>query len=121
MLTFGFESLRRLFALSRQAVPGEGVGRAERIPGADLIFRLRAWPDLPERGRTAAIYRMLSVMSQQPVNRQWIVTNSRMAPLELDALLLALVADGSIEVIDPARFATARVPGAAEAAGAAGA
>jgi hypothetical protein len=77
----------------------------ERAPRADLIFRLRAWPQLPEHGRTAEVYRMLSVMSNQPVNRQWLLGRFRLAPQQLDALLQQLVAQGSVEVIDPAAFA----------------
>jgi hypothetical protein len=78
---------------------------AEQTPKADLIFRLRAWPRLPEDGRTAEVYRMLSVMSNQPVNRQWLLGRFQFAPQQLDALLQQLVAQGSVEVIDPARFA----------------
>ncbi|MEJ8837189.1 hypothetical protein [Ramlibacter sp. AN1133] len=74
-------------------------------PRADLIFRLRAWPRLPENGRTAEVYRMLSVMSSQPVNRQWLLGRFELGPRQLDALLHQLVAQGSVEVIDPARFA----------------
>lgn len=74
-------------------------------PGADLIFRLRAWPRLPENGRTAEVYRMLSVMSSHPVNRQWLLGRFELGPRQLDALLHQLVAQGSVEVIDPARFA----------------
>jgi hypothetical protein len=110
MLTLALDMLRRLFALSRRAVRGEesdaqraASGRA--VPGGDLIFRMRAWPSLPEHGRTAAVYRMLSVMSNQPVNRQWLLARCRMAPQQLDALMQHLVAEGAIEVIDPARFA----------------
>ena len=77
----------------------------ERPAGANLIFRLKAWPQLPESGRTAEIYRMLSVMSSQPVNRQWLLARCRMAPRQLDELLQQLIADGALEVIDPARFA----------------
>lgn len=73
--------------------------------GGDLIFRLKSWPQLPEAGRTAEIYRILSVMSNQPVNRQWLLTRCRMAPSKLDQLLRQLEAEGSLEVIDPARFA----------------
>jgi hypothetical protein len=84
--------------------PGPGEGR---IAGGDLIFRLKAWPQLPESGRTAEIYRMLSVMSNQPVNRKWLLARFGMAPQRLDRLLTQLVADGALEVIDPARFARA--------------
>jgi hypothetical protein len=73
----------------------------------DLIFRLRAWPELPEDGRTADIYRMLSVMSNQPVNRRWLLEHYRMAPGKLDQLLTRLLREGALEVIDPARLGTA--------------
>jgi hypothetical protein len=76
-----------------------------QAPRTDLIFRLRAWPRLPEDGRTAEVYRMLSVMSNRPVNRQWLLGRFTLAPQQLDSLLQHLVADGSVEVIDPARFA----------------
>lgn len=83
----------------------EHPGAGERALRGDLIFRLRAWPQLPEDGRTAEVYRILSVMSNQPVNRQWLLGRFRLAPPQLDALLQQLVAQGSVEVIDPARFA----------------
>lgn len=109
MFTFALDMLRRMYALLRRHIPGarsksrREVG--ERVPGGDLIFRLKAWPQLPEHGRTAEVYRMLSVMSSQPVNRQWLMARCTMAPQQLDALLLQLVAEGAVEVVDPARFA----------------
>jgi hypothetical protein len=92
-------TLRGLFAAKRKEAP------ESRMPGGDLIFRMRSWPQLPEDGRTAEVYRILSVMSQQPVNRKWLLARCRMAPRQLDKLLMQLVADGALEVIDPARFA----------------
>lgn len=83
---------------------GSAPAADQGIPGGDLIFRLRAWPQLPEHGRTAEVYRMLSVMSNQPVSRRWLFGRTTMPPEQLDALLQALVAEGSVEVIDPARF-----------------
>ena len=110
MLSSTLHSLRRL--LARRRTPAHGSPFALTRPGAgterfraDLIFRLRAWPQLPEDGRTAEVYRILSVMSSQPVNRQWLLGRCRMAPRELDALLVKLVGEGAVEVIDPARFA----------------
>jgi hypothetical protein len=103
MSTFALELPRRLFALSRRAFRGE-TGAPPEQRGSNLIFRMRSWPQLPERGRTADVYRMLSVMSNQPVNRQWLLARCRMAPEQLDALLQHLVAQGSVEVIDPAGF-----------------
>lgn len=79
----------------------------KHLARANLIFRLKAWPQLPESGRTAEIYRLLSVMSSQPVNRQWLLARCRMAPQQLDQLLLQLLEDGALEVIDPARFGAA--------------
>ena len=101
MASFALDTVRNLFAgRARQRRPA--VERPSRV---DLIFRLRAWPRLPEEGRTAEVYRMLSVMSNQPVNRRWLLGRFQLAPQQLDALLHQLVAQGSVEVIDPARFA----------------
>lgn len=101
-------TLRGLFGARRKEALGSpfqaAVGGARR-PAADLIFRMKSWPRLPEDGRTADIYRVLSVMSQQPVNRQYLLARCRLAPHQLDKLLAQLVADGALEVIDPARFA----------------
>jgi hypothetical protein len=110
MLTLTLDTLRRVLALARRDTGDSGFAASRpaagpAVAGADLIFRLKAWPQLPEAGRTAEIYRMLSVMSSQPVNRQWLLARTRMAPRQLDALLQALIAEGALEVIDPARFA----------------
>lgn len=104
MIATTLDTMRRLLG-----VPGRGLSCAEDdpapAPGADLIYRLKAWPRLPEAGRTADVYRMLSVMSSRPLNRQWILANTRIEPQQLDDLLRRLAAEGSVEVIDPARFA----------------
>jgi hypothetical protein len=105
MLTFALEMLRSPFVPTRKARRVSREEATQRVPGADLIFRMRAWPQLPEHGRTAEVYRMLSVMSNQPVNRQWLMTRCTMAPQELDSLLQQLVKEGSVEVIDPATYA----------------
>jgi hypothetical protein len=88
---------RRAFAASHPA--------GECVLGADLIYRLKSWPRLPEAGRTLDIYRMLSVMSSRPVNRQWIMSRVRMEPRQLEEMLLQWVSEGALEVIDPSRFA----------------
>ncbi|MBK6008003.1 hypothetical protein JJB11_18030 [Ramlibacter ginsenosidimutans] len=103
-------TLRGLFGAWRKE-PSPGPFRATlpfvggTTPQPDLIFRMKSWPQLPEHGRTAEVYRILSVMSSQPVNRRWLLARCRMAPHELDSLLMQLVADGALEVIDPAQFA----------------
>jgi hypothetical protein len=89
----------------RAAVRRPSAAPDVQAPRGDLIFRLRAWPRLPEDGRTAEVYRMLSVMSNQPVNRHWLLTRFALAPQQLDALLQQLVDTGAVEVIDPKQFA----------------
>lgn len=111
MLTLTLDMVRRVLALTRRDAMDAGPFAATRpatgqgLAGAELIYRLKAWPQLPEAGRTAEIYRMLSVMSSQPVSRQWLLARTRMAPQQLDELLSQLARDGALEVIDPARFA----------------
>jgi hypothetical protein len=109
MLEMTLDTMRRLFGAGRGAKDSkawaETAHEQHRKLGADLIYRLKSWPELPETGRTADIYRIFSVMSQRPVNRQWILARSRMDPDQLDQLLLMLEAEGVLEVIDPTRFA----------------
>jgi hypothetical protein len=100
MLTWTLDLLRRLLLAARR----DGSAGSPHL-GSHLIFRLKAWPQLPESGRTAEIYRMLSVMSSQPVNRRWLLSRCTMAPDQLDALLLKLLDEGVLEVIDPSGFA----------------
>jgi hypothetical protein len=99
-------TLRKLLGAKRKEAPFPVTlpGIAADPPERDLIFRLKAWPELPEDGRTADVYRILSVMSSQPVNRRWLLETGRMAPRQLDRLLAQLVQAGVLEVIDPARF-----------------
>src|SRR5687768_6581788 len=104
MLTRMLEMLRRSWIRRHRG------SRGSAGLGAHHIYRLKAWPSLPEAGRTAEIYRMLSVMSSQPVNRQWLLSRCTMAPGQLDALLLQLMDDGALEVIDPSGFAPTHSP-----------
>jgi hypothetical protein len=101
-------SLRRMFGARRKVPPSKFAAARSEIPPlrftGDPIFRMRSWPDLPEAGRTAEIYRMLSVMSSQPSSRRWLVEHSGIAPRRLDRLLAQLVREGAVEVIDPASF-----------------
>lgn len=70
-----------------------------------LIYRLKHWPDLPSFDRTADVFRALSVMSNRPVNRRWILANSKLRAKQVDELLHRLVAEGAVEVIDGKQFA----------------
>lgn len=79
---------------------------AQQPPARDLIYRLRAWPELADHQRNVDVYRMLSVMSSRPVNRSWVLSTTDMTEQYLDRLLADLVGDGVVEVIDPALFPT---------------
>lgn len=69
-----------------------------------LIYRLRHWPELPSHVRTADVLRTLSVMSHRPVNRHWILANSKLQAHDVDRLLARLVQQDAVEVIDGSKF-----------------
>ncbi|MBA3773573.1 MAG: hypothetical protein H0X13_14115 [Ramlibacter sp.] len=73
-------------------------------PSDGLIYRLRHWPELPDSSRTADVYRALSMMSTQPINRHWIVSHSKLDGRQVDRLLQGLVDDGAVEVIDASKY-----------------
>jgi hypothetical protein len=107
MPSFVVHLLGRMFALFRRAAPAREDDATGSARACDLIFRLKAWPQLPENGRKADVYRMLSVMSSQPVNRRWLLARFRIPPQQLDELLRRFIAEGAVEVIDPAAYASA--------------
>ena len=72
--------------------------------GAGLIYKLKHWPDLSRQHRTADVYRALSVMSHRPVNRHWILANSRLRAKQVDRLLQQLVEEGAVDVVDGSKF-----------------
>jgi hypothetical protein len=92
--TTSFAELR-FVPSERQAIGPEDDG---------LIYRLKHWPDLPAPARTADVLRALSVMSNRPVNRHWILANSRLRAPDVDRLLAQLVEQDAVEVIDGARY-----------------
>ena len=69
-----------------------------------LVYRLKHWPELPSRIRTADVLRALSVMSSRPINRHWILEHSKLRAGEVDNLLARLVAQDAVEVIDSSSF-----------------
>lgn len=73
-----------------------------------LIYKLREWPALPDTWRTAPIFRALSVMSQRPVNRHWLIAGPGLAPAQADALILFLVSANAVDVTDTAAFPALR-------------
>lgn len=65
-----------------------------------VAWRLCAWPELPEPLRTARVLRLLSTMSVRPVNRQWMLWQSGLAPRVLDALLAQLMQAGALKRVE---------------------
>jgi hypothetical protein len=75
------------------------------IEGDGLIYKLKYWPRLTGYSRTADVFRALSVMSQRPVNRNWILAHStKMRAAQVDELLQLLVDEGAVEVIDGSKY-----------------
>jgi hypothetical protein len=68
------------------------------------IFRLRRWPSLPPTMHTAAVLRLLSVMSTRPVNRGWMLRHSGLQEEQIDKLIERLQRNAALEVIDPSGF-----------------
>jgi hypothetical protein len=92
-----FSAFRSGLAPSTPATPVDDTGET-------LIYRLRYWPQIPSLSKTADIYRTLSVMSNRPVNRRWILNNSSLDARAVDHLLRRLVEQDAVEVIDARRY-----------------
>ena len=75
--------------------------------GDGLAYRLRHWPELPDASRTAGVLGALSMMSTRPVNRRWIIGNSKLKAEQVDQLLQWLVDDDAVEVIDTTGYPAA--------------
>lgn len=68
-------------------------------------YRLRGWPELPDRARTASVYRALSRMCQgAPVTLSWFMAQTRLGPRAADDLFNFMVGNGQLEIIDLSRF-----------------
>ena len=72
-----------------------------------MIYRLKHWPDLPRTSRTADVYRTLSMMSNRPVNRRWILSHSKLRAEQVDRLLQRLVDDDAVVVVDASNYRSA--------------
>lgn len=69
-----------------------------------LVYRLKHWPVLHETHKTAGVYRVLSVMSSRPVNRSFMLAQSRLPPHELESLLHNLKQERAIQVTDISEY-----------------
>jgi hypothetical protein len=71
-------------------------------------YRLKAWPELPVRLRTAPVLRTLSRMTCGPVTHNWFVDSTRLPAERAEALLAHLMEGECVERID---FAAGREEG----------
>ena len=94
------QAVTSIAAWFRRAAPAEGPEPADD----NLVYRLRHWPRIPSASKTADLLRTLSMMSHRPVNRRWILNNSRMNAGEVDGLLRRLVRQGAVHVIDAGSY-----------------
>jgi hypothetical protein len=86
-----------------------GYLRATQPAPVGLVYRLRQWPEhLPPTLRTANVLQALSLMSNRPVNRDWMVRHSTIKPAALDELLDILVSRGHVDVVDTSKFSLTR-------------
>ncbi len=76
------------------------VTASTSTPNPDLIYKLKRWPELPSEYKKADVYQILSVMSNQPVNRSWLVSHWHAPVSRLDKLLEHLIAQGEVQTID---------------------
>lgn len=61
-------------------------------------FRLRNWPPLPGACRTARVFRVLDLMSRQPLSQEWLHSSSGLTPTQVDELILNLVVHRAVDV-----------------------
>ena len=78
-------------------------------------YRLKHWPQIPERFRTARVLGACSRMSLGPVTANWLLDAMGLAPAAASQLMSELIAQDAIDCIDlgprtPARPALRRVP-----------
>lgn len=71
---------------------------------SEPIYRLRTWPFLQPTMRTADVLRLLSLMSNRPVNRSWMLKHSPLGAARVDSLLDLLLGQDALETIDPSHF-----------------
>lgn len=90
--------LRR--ATQSLAPPDHGAGGGDGDGDGGLTYRLRRWPPLPGACRTARVFRVLDLMSRQPVSQGWLLDRSGLTPVQVGELILNLVVQRAVDVSD---------------------
>jgi hypothetical protein len=63
-------------------------------------FRLKEWPQIPERFRTARVLGACSRMTVGPVTANWLLTHTGLDAAQTSELIATLVAQGALERIE---------------------
>lgn len=103
-------AMRQRTSFVEMCLPSSERGIVDLVD-SKLVYRLKHWPELPSRIRTADVLRALSVMSNRPINRRWILQHSKLRAEDVDSLLARLIAQDAVEVIDGSGFAAKRAIG----------
>lgn len=90
------------------------------LPGEDALdgshaYRLKQWPQIPDRFRTARVLGACSRMTVGPVTSSWFLSHAGLEPAAAAELVAELVAQGALERISLGRrssgqAAVTRVP-----------
>jgi hypothetical protein len=76
--------------LLRWTRPADRVAQQQSAGTDSVAYRIHGWPQLHNCMRTAAVYRLLSVMSVGAVNLHWMLGTSGLTREQLDQLLRTL-------------------------------
>ncbi|HET8746829.1 MAG TPA: hypothetical protein VFM98_14575 [Ramlibacter sp.] len=66
-------------------------------------YRLKQWPQIPDRFRTARVLGACSRMTVGPVTSNWFLTHTGLEPAAAAELVASLVAQGALECISLGR------------------
>jgi hypothetical protein len=73
---------------------------AEEAFDGSHAYRLKQWPQIPDRFRTARVLGACSRMTVGPVTANWFLSQTGLDPAEASQLLSAMHAQGALERID---------------------
>jgi len=92
------------------------------LPGEDALdrshaYRLKQWPQIPDRFRTARVLGACSRMTVGPVTSSWFLAHTGLVPAQAAELVADLVAQGALERLSfgprgSGQAAVTRVPAA---------
>lgn len=76
---------------------------AEEAFDGSHAYRLKQWPQIPDRFRTARVLGACSRMTVGPVTATWFLAHTGLDPAEASHLITTMTAQGALERIDLGR------------------